>query len=370
MRLPLIVIIMIIILYSSCKSDSISTMTTYTLEETHDKKIKLLSDLIEIQQVIPIDSSLLFKEVYDLIDTKDAIYISSTGRFPLIKLDYQGNILHSYGRRGNGPGEYTMVNDFTLDAENKIYILDRDLSRITRFHSNGQLDTSWSIPMYAQSIQIQDEYIYYYTGNEISSHTNHRLVSMLQNKVERQWLPINTDYLHFLNFLDFSNFTHNSLNRFYYSFNDTVYHINNKELDVAYYIDFGKDKLTEQDFDPRFNDVMEFMNTLRKTKKAFRIMSLEENDNWISFLFEKEGYNYALINKKDGSTRYFKALVDDVYNEEATIDEEVFFEYRPLFAKGELHYCYVPDELITNQLFRQKYALMDKQSCFVVFKYK
>lgn len=364
-------LLFVFLLLSACTETSETVLKTYLMDAESAGTQQLLSDLIHIESVTPLDPSLIMSEVKDLVYRPlGDIYLRSTNPEKLVRLDSTGSLVSQYGSIGDGPGEYSEIKDFGIDQDNNVHIFDRGLSRVTQYDADGSYIKSITLDMFAQAIDVHNGYYILYNGNERSAETNHKVVVLHDGEILSQHLPIKTEYSQFLNFFDLSNFTHNDLSRFYYSFCDTVYHIKDDAIEPAYYIDLGKDKLLPEDLDKGYANSYEFMMAVRRNEKAFRIMGLEENDQWISFLFEKDGFKFATINKEDQSTAYHSTIIDDVFGDNEIIEEEVLFEYLPLYAEGDLHYYYISGDMLTSDKFRETYGLSEGQSCIVGYTYR
>ncbi|HUY91009.1 MAG TPA: peptidyl-alpha-hydroxyglycine alpha-amidating lyase family protein [Pirellulales bacterium] len=54
-----------------------------------------------------------------------------------------GELLHSFGSPGDGPGEFHVPHGIAIDAEGVVYVADRENSRIQRFTPGGQFIDQW-----------------------------------------------------------------------------------------------------------------------------------------------------------------------------------------------------------------------------------
>ncbi len=54
-----------------------------------------------------------------------------------------GQLLRSWGEPGNGPGQFNLPHGIALDTEGKVYVADRENSRIQVFTSEGEYVTEW-----------------------------------------------------------------------------------------------------------------------------------------------------------------------------------------------------------------------------------
>jgi len=58
----------------------------------------------------------------------------------LYAFNKEGKFIRKYGNRGNGPGEYLSIKDFTIDTENEIvYLMDDDATQILLYNIYRQI---------------------------------------------------------------------------------------------------------------------------------------------------------------------------------------------------------------------------------------
>ena len=94
-----------------------------------------------------------------------------------------------------------------------------------------------------------------------------------------------------------------SSNSFFYSFNDTIYKITNKgDVFPSYYIDFGNHKLPETYLNENYGNIMEFLEPLKKTDYAYRIIGFLETNGFMAFGFMNKGeiphFYYSISDNK------------------------------------------------------------------------
>ena len=71
------------------------------------------------------DESYIFGSINDVeIDSYGNIYTLDTKMTQISKFDNQGKFILKFGKKGEGPGEFSFIESMALDAENNIYVLD------------------------------------------------------------------------------------------------------------------------------------------------------------------------------------------------------------------------------------------------------
>jgi DNA-binding beta-propeller fold protein YncE len=91
------------------------------------------------------------------IGPDDAIYVVDSGRKRIVKFSPDGQVLASWGSKGNGDGKFDDATSVAVDpATNKVYVADPRNNRIQVFDSNGKFLTKWSIPEWGRPYGFED----------------------------------------------------------------------------------------------------------------------------------------------------------------------------------------------------------------------
>ena len=92
------------------------------------------------------DENLLFYEPADIaFDQEGNIYVLDAGNHRVQKFSADGKFISSFGRKGQGPGEFQMPLSIDLDKNGRIYIPDAHNQRIGIFAPDGTLIESLNI---------------------------------------------------------------------------------------------------------------------------------------------------------------------------------------------------------------------------------
>lgn len=101
----------------------------------------LLSEVVDSIRYVPLETraDCLIGSVTKLLCVENRIYILDRDiSKTLFVFDDTGKFLFRLGRKGKGPGEFTRPNDFLLDpAGRKIIVLDQNLSKLSFFDFDG-----------------------------------------------------------------------------------------------------------------------------------------------------------------------------------------------------------------------------------------
>ena len=113
------------------------------------------------------------------ISPDNPIYVVDQGNDRIVKFNPDGELLASWGSKGNGAGEFNDPTSVAVDpATNKIYVADPRNKRIQVFDSAGKFVTKWSVPEWGQPVGFEDLAIDSQTGRfyASSAHMNSVLI--------------------------------------------------------------------------------------------------------------------------------------------------------------------------------------------------
>jgi len=104
------------------------------------QKLKL-EPVLTIGELDGMDENVLFHKPYDFAVAPDGtIAIVDAGNFRVQKFSAGGEFLASFGRKGQGPGEFQMMGGMTIDEQGRMYIADLTTNTIKVFSSEGQME--------------------------------------------------------------------------------------------------------------------------------------------------------------------------------------------------------------------------------------
>ncbi|MBN1938425.1 MAG: NHL repeat-containing protein [Candidatus Aminicenantes bacterium] len=80
-----------------------------------------------------------FFKPFDLcLDSEGNIYITESGNSRVLKYSPEGALLTSFGRHGQGPGEFQIMGGVAVDDEGRLYITDRTTNRLKVLSPEGE----------------------------------------------------------------------------------------------------------------------------------------------------------------------------------------------------------------------------------------
>jgi hypothetical protein len=79
-----------------------------------------------------------FYKPFDIsLDSNGNVYVPDSGNHRIQKFSPDGEFLASYGRKGQGPGEFQIMGGMAIDNEGQMYVTDRSTSRLKVLSSHG-----------------------------------------------------------------------------------------------------------------------------------------------------------------------------------------------------------------------------------------
>jgi hypothetical protein len=240
------------LIYCSCNRDIpyINNRDSDTLKIDINGVVEYidLSGIFTKVDYIPLETSpqCLIGSIDKMAVNGNRFFILDQQTLSVLIFDTEGRFIHKIMQVGRGPHEYETLTNFFLDVENNRIILDA-VSRFLYF----DLDTYAFIKEERAAVKSECAYLgnetfAYYLKNAVWN-GEYNLFADRQGQVVYQHLPIPKE----LNGFTFSkgyNFSQPDENGdvfFIEMFHDVVYRLNADSMTVAWYIDFGKNRLPD-----------------------------------------------------------------------------------------------------------------------------
>lgn len=151
MKVHNIIITLIIIVFTSCRSTDIANSpSTVANLGLGDEKPLLLSSVFEFEGWIKLEASKesMLTNVSKIEVTNDAIYVLDRGAHTkLCKFNKEGHYICNIGNRGSGRGEFTDCNDFSIDQKTGNILILNNRSQIIVYDKMGKF-------LYAKTLDV------------------------------------------------------------------------------------------------------------------------------------------------------------------------------------------------------------------------
>lgn len=168
-----ILIVCLLMLACTKNVDKTQGSTTFVKKTTKELNMK---DLYSDFELLPLktEGDGVFRDINKLVVYEDNYYIlDKTGKRQVLVFDANGEYKYSIGNAGKGKGEYTNIEDFTIDKENNrivilaypstayVYNLDGSFLLSKKIEKNTML---WNIISYADGFICSTNHMTYTEG--------------------------------------------------------------------------------------------------------------------------------------------------------------------------------------------------------------
>lgn len=93
-------------------------------------------------------------------DSGEIFVADGYGNARVHKFSAEGELLQSWGEPGPNPGEFRLPHSIHSDSENRIWVTDRENSRIQIFEPNGEFITEWTDLIRPTDLCIDDGIVF------------------------------------------------------------------------------------------------------------------------------------------------------------------------------------------------------------------
>jgi sugar lactone lactonase YvrE len=102
------------------------------------------------------------------IDSQGNVYVVQghvAGEPRVLKFTADGKFIKRWGERGTGPGQFQVAHSIKIDANDNIYVADRENMRIEIFDIEGNYKSEWKFDAMVCGIYLHDDgFVYFTTG--------------------------------------------------------------------------------------------------------------------------------------------------------------------------------------------------------------
>ena len=102
------------------------------------------------------------------IDSQGNVYVVQghvAGEPRVLKFTADGKFIKRWGERGTGPGQFQVAHSIKIDANDNIYVADRENMRIEIFDTEGNYKNEWKFDAMVCGLYLHDDgFVYFTTG--------------------------------------------------------------------------------------------------------------------------------------------------------------------------------------------------------------
>lgn len=269
-----------------------------------------LSEYFENFRMLKLPTDTLIGEIEKIKYENNRIYISDGHTLFIFSDD--GELLSCFKKRGNGPDEYSRIEDFKVDGET-ITVLDRGQQKLLTYDHSGNSISTQSIEYYAQAISpMVNNTFFLYNGFD-----NSRKLHRVKNGGEDStYLDVNEDQAKYLFVFAHHNFYQYQKSIYFFQpVNDTIYKsVDGGGMNPFFCIDFKGKKIPASFFMRQYNDTREFFDELFKAPYAYGVYSFVMSDRFAMFgSFYQRDKKLTVFDRENKFSRTFATIKDDVY---------------------------------------------------------
>jgi hypothetical protein len=278
-------------IFLSCHTKIDKTESTLTIpiqEENFEKKRTKLSSLIKVVELIPLETNndCLIGKINKIIISKNRIYILDKNRAKSVFVfNRKGQFVNKIASNGKGPMDILEPADIiSRPSTNELLILDGTLGKINTYNEDGEFRETLPLKFHPTHFEafgtnkyiFATQYPYLLTITDLKGKilsNSFKYEADFQRVLMKPIISYNNE-LYFLRFMD-----------------NTIYRINEENVESGIFIDYGKHALTRKAY---LDIPLSGMDRLIEEKYMYNISSLRINKAHIFFKFNFA--NQAVIN--------------------------------------------------------------------------
>ncbi len=300
----------------ACDNSSTSNELTINVDSDTGKEVELSTIAKDIKVVpLKIPNNVFFGEVQKIKSNGNYLFIHDPDQTKTVTcFSKKGNFIFQLDKRGQGPGEYNSIFDFTPDRENKrLYTYDRDKEFIMAY----KMPELTFIKEYALDKYLMN---FDWIGNKFFTISD---TEVGDNYYGAEYFDISKNKYQSLNLPAAPNameitvpkaITRDDNNLIYAAtgFISKLYQITDKQANFLANIDFGSNKVPKSCWSAK--GMRKFRHDFESNERAIMVQNVIANKKQISFYYvfkQIENQQLAIYNKtKKKCTVYSKISLD------------------------------------------------------------
>ena len=236
-------------------------------------------------------------------------FLSGYSQEKIIAFDRStGDHVLTIDKFGEGPGEYVMATDFSVNPEDScIYLYSRGLKKIVQYDGSGKFTDEHKINDYINSF-IKTEKGYYF---DIEHPNGKRAIVSYTPELSKNNVLFDFKDYSWGDINGFSNF--NGTTSFGASLINNVYHISETGFEIAYQFDFLGNNIKKDILETDFRDGIALIQELKKSNFAYIAHLVAESEKFlIAIIYYQRARWIAIYCKKSGNIKFGNSIFDDI----------------------------------------------------------
>lgn len=290
-----------------------SMKSIHILKPANDSNVNI-SSFVKNVKIIPLEFNkhCILGKIVKITITGDGIYIKDEqNKAGIFKFDNKGKFISIIGKQGKGPGEHIELTDFSLNkSTNSLYIFDNAQKKIIEYSLDNKFIKDIPVGFGSLNFIYKENLFYYYEMSRSLDENYDLIIKDMKGKTVSSYFKsfpgnICIGQNVFLDQPDglLATFAHN----------DTIYTLKKNKLEYAYYIDYGKHKVSASDQKALLNWNTNADKLFREKKYIGGIYDLFRVKNMMFFTYGYMNTVYnALYNIKTGQTITSNSFSDDI----------------------------------------------------------
>lgn len=294
--------------------------------------------------------NLPIKRVKRLIKHESSYWLLTTDL--ILLTDLQGTVIRTISDKGEGPGEFQSLDDIRWNNTSRsMEILDRTSGKIISYNKSGEFQKEWKNRyLYAaQSFFSQGKDYLIYGGTSFDGDGNRLVrVSSETGEIQSGYLPLGKEknYLNVTNHDTFSNLDRGL--EFYYSYQDTVYSVEESALRPKYIFDFKEFTTPKSIYNRDFQDILAFELELQsknfasvfyiKTLSDFIFLRVLQSSVFSTILINRNSLNVKVVKnwESDFGPEFEKLTSYFMFSPIASDESCLYFSVDPYAIKSAI----------------------------------
>ena len=250
------------------------------------------------------NSNCFIGRIEDAKFTKDYIFIHHNGNKLLAQFDKKGNFIRNIGKLGRGPGEYSLIREFSIDPENRLIYIQPNYTKVMMVFSfdgeyhetltniNAEGFLCWAhdtlFIQFHEPILGNEKYVF------IEKDSDGDTLQVVKNFY--YWDKSKRSY--YMTYYWGRNVFYRYDNKLHFKgwYNDTIYTIDSlNNIIPAFFIDLKQYKLPDELRPER--------NSSHKVPKKYYWVGVRECSNYV--FIQYASYSLKIADKEPGGYMYF-----------------------------------------------------------------